>query len=252
MADQPQRPAPRVMVVNARVDEIRWIHATLSGEVRIVQSTSARRALHLARLAAPDLMLIDMDLPDLDGLNLTAALRADAATRDLRVVILADPGHGPDPARIGALGIAEVLLRPLDAGRLRQAVTPADRGAARPRDPALDRLAGLPGLDLAAGLRHVGGSPALYLSVLEKLLADHAAFPDQIAAAIRDRDSPQAMRLAHTAKTLCRTIGAEPLADLALAVEYHLKSDAPGLPATDRFAAEYSRMIANIRRAITD
>lgn len=251
MADP--RPRPRVMVVDPDVSRIRLMHAALSADFQVVQATTGDRALHLARLAVPDLMLIDIALPDMDGLALVEALRADPATQALGVVLLCDPGPPPDGDRTRALALREVLARPVDPARLHRTVSALTRPATpevAPPDATIARLATLPGLDTAAGLRHVAGSVALYLSVLQSLIARHAEIGRQIAEALDRGDHDAALRLAHTAKTLCRTIGADALGEMAFGIEHHLKSGASGTPCAEAFIAAYDRLTDGIRRAL--
>lgn len=244
---------PRVMIVDADVSRIRAMHAALSADFQVVQATTGERALHLAQLAAPDLMLIDIALPDIGGLALAKALRAEPATQALAVLLLRDPGLPGDGDRASAPGWPEVLERPVDPARLHRTVSALTRPAlpeAAPTDATIARLATLPGLDTAAGLRHVAGSVALYLSVLQGLIARHADIGRQMADAVERRDQDAAMRLAHTAKTLCRTIGADALGDIAFGIEHHLRSGMDGAPCAKAFIAAYDRLTDGIRRAL--
>lgn len=244
---------PRVMIVDADVSRIRAMHAALSADFQVVQATTAERARHLAQLAVPDLMLIDIALPDMDGFALAEALRAEPATQALAVLLLCDPGLPRDADRARALGLPDLPARPVDPARLHRTVSaltrPAVPEAASP-DATIARLAALGGLDTAAGLRHVAGSVALYLSVLQGLIARHADIGQQIADAVDRRDHDAALRLAHTAKTLCRTIGADALGDIAFGIEHHLRSGKDGAPCAKAFIAAYDRLTDGIRRAL--
>lgn len=255
MTEPRPRARPRIMVVDHDVARIRLAHAALSADFQVVQATSGERALHLARLAVPDLMLIDIAMPDLDGFALVEALRTDGATQALDVVLMCDPAMPLDSARTRALGVHAVLPRLLDPARLHRTVFALTRAALEETavpDAAIARLATLDGLDTAAGLRHVAGSATLYLSVLHSLIAQHAGIGRQIADAIACHDHDAAMRLAHTAKTLCRTIGAEALGEMAFGIEHHLKAGTDVAPSAEAFVAAYDSLTAGIRRALPD
>jgi signal transduction histidine kinase/CheY-like chemotaxis protein len=75
---------------------------------------------------APDAAVLDMHMPDLDGLGLAAALRARAATRDVPLVLLSSIGHRPHGS--DALDLVH-LTKPVKAAALRSALSLALGGA---------------------------------------------------------------------------------------------------------------------------
>ena len=81
-------------------------------ETRVVGS--GREALEQAERFLPELVLMDLELPDLDGLAVTRLLKANAATRDCIVVVLS--AHAPDDiaAAVREAGGAGVLAKPVD------------------------------------------------------------------------------------------------------------------------------------------
>jgi CheY-like chemotaxis protein len=132
------------MIVDADVSRIRAMHAALSADFQVVQATTGERARHLAQLAVPDLMLIDIALPDMDGFALAEALRAEPATRALAVLLLCDPGLPRDADRARALGLPDLPARPVDPARLHRTVSALTRPAvpeAAPPDATIARLA---------------------------------------------------------------------------------------------------------------
>jgi signal transduction histidine kinase/CheY-like chemotaxis protein len=74
--------------------------------------------LALARSLQPDLAVIDIDLPGIDGVELCRRLRADAATRAIPLVALSANALPADIARARAAGFDAYLTKPLDVGRL--------------------------------------------------------------------------------------------------------------------------------------
>jgi two-component system cell cycle response regulator len=79
-----------------------------------VLAATGEDALRLARSTHPDLMLLDLQLPDIGGLQVLERLRADPATRDLPVIVHSS-SHRPD-IRLAALraGADDVLHKPAD------------------------------------------------------------------------------------------------------------------------------------------
>lgn len=259
-ADMPAR-KPKILVVDDDPAQIREIYQALGRDHQVFQAMAADRALALAATMMPDLVLVDIALGPTDGYDLAAALRSDAATRRVGLAFLAEAGD--DRARGIGLGALGFLSKPLDRDRLLQAVglwlahgQMADAGSAgAARHDALDRVAAVRGVDLAAGLRNVGGSRDLYLSVLRSLCVNHAGIGAELATALSIGDRAAATLLAHTAKTLCRTIGAADLGEVAFAIEFALKSDSGqirgAMPSADDFRRRFDRIVQDIAQAIS-
>jgi two-component system cell cycle response regulator DivK len=69
--------------------------------------------LTLARTEQPDLVLMDIQLPGMDGLEATALLKSDGATRDIPVVALTALAMKGDEERIRAAGCDGYIAKPL-------------------------------------------------------------------------------------------------------------------------------------------
>jgi two-component system cell cycle response regulator DivK len=79
----------------------------------VLGATSAETGLTLARAEQPDLVLMDIQLPGMDGLEATALLKSDAATRDIPVVALTALAMKGDEERIRAAGCDGYIAKPL-------------------------------------------------------------------------------------------------------------------------------------------
>jgi signal transduction histidine kinase/CheY-like chemotaxis protein len=85
--------------------------------VLLVQAEDGANGIELARTLRPDLVLLDMQLPDMDGLAVLDALHADPATRDLVVVVLSASAMPESVAEARARGVSEYWTKPLDFDR---------------------------------------------------------------------------------------------------------------------------------------
>ena len=79
----------------------------------VLPATDAESGLTLARSEQPDLILMDIQLPGMDGLQATALLKADVATRDIPVIALTALAMKGDEARIRAAGCDGYIGKPL-------------------------------------------------------------------------------------------------------------------------------------------
>ena len=85
--------------------------------VLLVQAEEGANGIELARLLRPDLVLLDMQLPDMDGLAVLDSLSADPATRDLTVVALSASAMPESVTQARAHGASDYWTKPLDFDR---------------------------------------------------------------------------------------------------------------------------------------
>lgn len=80
----------------------------------VLSATDAEAGLTLARDEQPELILMDIQLPGMDGLQATALLKRDNATRAIPVIALTALAMKGDEARIRAAGCDGYIAKPLD------------------------------------------------------------------------------------------------------------------------------------------
>ncbi len=79
----------RVLVIDDEPDVVRLILKVLSGRGHVVQiARDGAQALHRVRLEAPDVILLDSDLPKIDGAEVCRRLKTDATTQKIPVVMM--------------------------------------------------------------------------------------------------------------------------------------------------------------------
>jgi two-component system cell cycle response regulator DivK len=79
----------------------------------VLRATDAEAGLTLARTGQPDLILMDIQLPGMDGLEATAVLKRDAATSAIPVIALTALAMKGDEERIRAAGCDGYIAKPL-------------------------------------------------------------------------------------------------------------------------------------------
>ena len=104
-----------VMIVEDNELNMKLFHDLLEAHgYQTVGTRNGIEALDLARKHHPDLILMDIQLPGIDGLQATAQLRADQATRRIPVVALTALAMKGDEERIRAAGCDGYIAKPLD------------------------------------------------------------------------------------------------------------------------------------------
>jgi two-component system cell cycle response regulator DivK len=85
---------------------------------RVVEAEDGERALELAREARPDLILMDLSIPIVDGWECTRRLKADAATRAVPIIALTAHAMRGDEDRAREAGCDGYLSKPISPRRV--------------------------------------------------------------------------------------------------------------------------------------
>jgi len=110
---------PRILLAEDDTEEREAVEAGLEADYEVVSVVDGHQALASARLDVPDLVMLDLRLPGLDGLGVLDALRGDIATSEVPVILLS--GQADDATRVRALdlGAADFIQKPISLGELR-------------------------------------------------------------------------------------------------------------------------------------
>jgi serine phosphatase RsbU (regulator of sigma subunit) len=109
-------PQATVLVVDDSAVNLQVLVRTLHGSGhRILAATNGQMALEIARRARPDLMLLDVMMPGIDGFEVCRALKADAATEETVVIFLSAMGEVSDKVAGLKLGAADYITKPIQA-----------------------------------------------------------------------------------------------------------------------------------------
>ena len=112
-------PRKRILVVEDNPMNMELVCEVLEAHgYEVWQATSAAEALERLKRVKPDLILMDVQLPGLDGLALTKRLKQEPATRDILVVALTAHAMKGDRDRILEAGCCGYLPKPIDIKQL--------------------------------------------------------------------------------------------------------------------------------------
>ena len=212
-----------------------------------------------------DMVLMDCEMPVMNGYVATRHLRADARFKDLPVIAMTANAMSGDRERVLSIGMNDHITKPINVKRMLEVIS---RWDPRPRDalaradseaesaPSTDGGAvetlTLDGIDSRSGLEITGLNASLYERLLKRFAETEADFPERFRRARETRDVALATRLAHTLKGLAANLGARELANRSAELERACED--PALPAerTDvllaRVATELELVVGAIRR----
>ncbi len=109
----------RVLVVDDVPDNIVLIEEILKGSYATAAAYSGRDALAMARSAPPDLILLDVMMPEIDGYEVCRQLKADPATRDIPIIFLTGSDGVEDVVRGLEIGAVDYIVKPAEPGILK-------------------------------------------------------------------------------------------------------------------------------------
>jgi CheY-like chemotaxis protein len=184
--------------------------------VQVTTADNGQQALDLLR-QAPDplpwsIVLMDLQMPVLDGHQATVALRSQPRFDALPIVALTAHASAEEGARCLAEGMSEHLTKPIDPDALEECLT---RWARHARSTKLV----IPDVDVERGLHLCGGNPTTYLSLLRKFVSSMDSMPHTTRQAIEDGDTELATRSVHTLKGVAASLGAAQCSSLAAGLE---------------------------------
>jgi phosphoserine phosphatase RsbU/P len=105
-----------ILVVDDSPVNLRLVVRTLEGRgYRLLAAKNGRAALDIARRVRPDLILLDIMMPEMDGFEVCRALKADPLTRDAIVVFLSALGEVTDKVTGLELGASDYITKPIQA-----------------------------------------------------------------------------------------------------------------------------------------
>jgi two-component system sensor histidine kinase/response regulator len=212
------------------------------------------QAVAMAATGAYDLILMDMQMPDMDGLAATTALRSPPVGTTAPIVALTANAFDDDRRACLAAGMDTMLTKPVDPALLYESLLQWLAQGARRRDAAAVQPATPPaaaptsastqlwlrlqaGVDVDRALQGLSGNTERLVELLRKFVGQHAQDPAlalaELDAGSRDAARQRMHRFKGAAAQLGLTVGAAEAARIEAALQHE-----PGSPAEAETVAE--------------
>jgi PAS domain S-box-containing protein len=238
------------------------VNQQIAAELMAIQGIAVEFAGHgreaLERLAQVgpghyDLVLMDLEMPALDGHETTLELRRDRRFDGLPIIAMTAHALADVRDRCLAEGMQDYVTKPIDPdmlyatlarwlGRAMPPVAPRP-----PRAPGQEGLPLLPGIDTARGLRHVAGNETLYLHLLDRFRNSQRDAATDVATDLLHCERDAARKRAHTLRGVAGNVGANAVEAAARAIEEVLdREEVPAATLVEELTAALRTVIAGL------
>ncbi|MCP4271985.1 MAG: response regulator [Gammaproteobacteria bacterium] len=207
-----------------------------------------------------ELVFMDVQMPEMNGLEATGCIRKNPRFRNLPIVAMTAQAMTGDREKCIEAGMDDYITKPIDINELYSAlvkwIKPNDRKITDADTPQKslqiineelaedDQLPTLPGIDVETGLIRVGGNRKLYKNLLIKFRDDYSNSFQKIKRAIEDNNLKDAEMYAHTVRGVAGNIGINKLQKIADDLEAGIRKRE-----TDKFDSmlkKYSRELSKV------
>jgi diguanylate cyclase (GGDEF)-like protein len=140
-----------VLIIDDTPFNIEILYRILAGICDLTFTTNGPQGIELAASAQPDLILLDVVMPEMDGYEVCAALKAEPCTRDIPVIFVTALGKETDEARGLEIGAIDYITKPISPPIVRARVR--NHLELRRQRDILQRLSSIDGLTGVANRR---------------------------------------------------------------------------------------------------
>ena len=209
-------------------------------------ASNGREAVTMALAGQYDLIFMDIQMPDMDGLTATAELRRHPHLRRLPIIAMTAHAMVGDKEKSLAVGMNDHITKPIDGHEIftviakwisspQEAASEPERseapqasvsGPSRAQEQIVTELpSSLPGIDVATGLTRVAGNKKLYVKLLRHMAAEAASTKEKLSTAIMNGDSQSVREIAHSLKGASANLAITDVAAAAERLEFAAKTE---------------------------
>ena len=208
-----------------------------------------------------DVVLMDLQMPVMDGLTATGLIRSQFHLQKLPIIAMTAHAMAEEVHRCLEAGMNDHLAKPIDpdtffATLARWVPRQKPHRSDLPISPAGTKeemnFPGIEGIDVTNGLRRVAGNSHLYRNLLNQFAVNHASDAKHIAEAMEHDDRKLGERLAHSLKGLAGNIGAGDIFQCAGKIENEIRDSHNNVQESIKeLSSLLDRQVQSIRSALT-
>ena len=230
--DKPSIAGARILLVeDNEINRVVALEFLKKMRLTVVTAENGQEAVEIVRRDRFDAVLMDLQMPVMNGYEATQNIRQDDRFRELPIIAMTASTMAGDREKCIDAGMNDHVPKPIEPEKLYTVlvdwiVTAKEERLPRPEqpyDPGTDSSLVLPGFDIKGALARLGGNVNIYRKILCKIVATEADTMKRIRHSLEMGDLTGAVRIVHTLKGLGGTIGALNLQSAASDLEAVLK-----------------------------
>ncbi|MEQ9364048.1 MAG: response regulator, partial [Leptospirales bacterium] len=254
----------RVLLVEDNELNLQVASEILSAEgVQLITARNGREAVDtFARDPDFDAILMDVQMPVLDGYRATRELRENPACKNVPIIAMTATAMNDDIAAALEAGMDDHVSKPIHPEHLFHTLAgfiKLGRGA-RPTGPASgekratniesDGVSDVPGISLSDALRRLQGNREILDSLLREFSRDYEDFAQEIRRAIQNKDLETAVNHCHTLRGVAANLSMSALAQRAEDLETELRANPPESEGSAVVEEIFERLQSSLREVI--
>jgi len=203
-----------------------------------------------------DVVLMDLQMPEMDGITATKLLRADPRLQSLPIIAMTAHALVEERQRCLEAGMNDHVSKPIDPDALFATLArwthPASANGAKPAGhapPAPVEIPEIDGVDTASGLRRVADNRQLYRSLLSQFAEKQGEAGARMLSALQKGDIKLAEQIAHTVKGVSGNLGITKVQFSAARIERAFREKDPSIPT---ILAEFDSLLRQQAQTIVE
>ncbi|MBF0588229.1 MAG: response regulator [Magnetococcales bacterium] len=229
-------------------------------QLEVTVAEHGQKALEILNQALFDAVLMDLQMPIMDGYEATHAIRKQQQFASLPIIAMTANAMAGDREKCLDAGMNDHVAKPIDPGELFAAlahwIEPAERDIPAEllqrhdsdKEPADTQPLELPGFDQKAAIARMGGNVGAFRRTLAKVVNNETTAMARIREALAQGERQTAIRDAHSLKGMAGNIGAMKLFEAAGILENSLSRQHGPLP--EKLLSQVERCLAETMRTI--
>ncbi|MCE1247721.1 MAG: response regulator [Firmicutes bacterium] len=207
-----------------------------NGGIEVVVVSDGKEAVKAVGKYHFDGVLMDIQMPEMDGYEATKIIRSNPEFMDLPIIAMTANAMSGDREKCLKCGMNDHVAKPINVDELYKAlekwIKPANPVVVEEKKNQTqgvsneNEIPDITGIDINDGLRRVQGNTQLFRKLLFKFRESQSNFESEFLEALTRKDMELARRLAHTVKGIAGNLGAGRLQDVSGKLESAVKSEA--------------------------
>ena len=265
------KPAKILLVEDNQMNQELAVSLLDSVGLTAMIANNGQEALDLLEKNSFNLVLMDLQMPVMDGLTATKAIRAKEEDffKNVPIIAMSARAFQKDKEECFEAGMNDYVVKPIDPSLLyevlshyldvaaegpeiqnRTIIATSNSQLASDDAEFIAQFSDVRNLDARAGLYHANSNRTLYLKIMQGFVADYGGNSFELRKLIERAKYEDATRITHTIKGLCGTIGSAHVQELAAKVESSLAQKNPDFAEYNTFEKALQELIGDLSVAL--